>query len=381
MSILLLPNGANELKNVYKNIFTEGRCILIFSAYLTEWPTPDKLNNSCEEFRMIVGKDFDITRKAACHAVMRWLPRKFHDKFLVASKIEGFHPKAVFWKNLDGKYFSIVGSSNLSNAAFTTNHEANIVSKIDAKEFKAVVGWADEIAKRCERVDGGWLDSYREADLTRSVNTPRYRPTPETPIIDLPRPVSNNEVIKIQNFLERRRQIIQNFGNQRDKILNLFKICENNKKMAMGFYQQIGQYWSNEQESRIQGKGWERAGKNSNFQELAISFVKVVNATEQDRDRVVEEEINNLKNKKNPARKAFFSEILCQFFPELYWIDNAPVRNYIKAVKHLFHQESMDEGKKYIFTTEVLREALRQAPEYPAKNIAELDTIIWYYYQ
>ena len=128
MSILLLPKGENELKNVYKNIFTEGRCILIFSAYLTEWPTPDKLNNSCEEFRMIVGKDFDITRKAACHAVMRWLPRKFHDKFLVASKIEGFHPKAVFWKNLDGKYFSIVGSSNLSNAAFTTNHEANIVS-------------------------------------------------------------------------------------------------------------------------------------------------------------------------------------------------------------------------------------------------------------
>jgi hypothetical protein len=52
---------------------------------------------------------------------MRWLPPKPKAQFLVADQIDGFHPKAVFWKEENGKCFAIARSSDLTQAAFKSN--------------------------------------------------------------------------------------------------------------------------------------------------------------------------------------------------------------------------------------------------------------------
>src|SRR5689334_19651341 len=61
--------------------------------YLTEWDGTLKLNPKCRRFRFIVGEDFGITRKAACEAVLRWLPHRLKANFRVAVGNGGFPPK------------------------------------------------------------------------------------------------------------------------------------------------------------------------------------------------------------------------------------------------------------------------------------------------
>jgi HKD family nuclease len=128
-SIQLFLHSSEEissLHNAYQRALSSATELLIVSAYLTNWDSSVALNAGCERFRMIVGKDFGITRKSACEAVLKWAPAKHKVHFRVAYQIDGFHPKAVFWREADGQAYAIIGSSNLSLAAFEKNYEANI---------------------------------------------------------------------------------------------------------------------------------------------------------------------------------------------------------------------------------------------------------------
>jgi hypothetical protein len=131
---------------------------------------------------------------------------------------------------------------------------------------------------------------------------------------------------------------------------------------------------------RIQGKGWERRGKASDFRLLAKSFLKIVNADSDTRDDVVVEEIDRLAEAGTvPARGAFLSEMLCLRFPELFPVINKPVQNYLKDVG--FEPSSRaSEGDWYMMLAQTLRVSLLQNPTHPAKNLAELDTVIWLKY-
>ena len=97
--ILHTPDSDSNLSHYYQIAFKEAIELFIVTAYLTEWDVSLKLNQNCRRFRVIIGKDFGITRKAACEALMRWLPPRRKGQFMVADGISGFHPKAVFWKN------------------------------------------------------------------------------------------------------------------------------------------------------------------------------------------------------------------------------------------------------------------------------------------
>ena len=100
MNLLLhTPNSDSELSKYYRHAFEQAVELFIVTAYLTEWDASLELNSGCRRFRVIIGKDFGITRKAACEAVMRWLPPNRKGQFLVADLIAGFHPKAAFWKD------------------------------------------------------------------------------------------------------------------------------------------------------------------------------------------------------------------------------------------------------------------------------------------
>lgn len=75
MNLLLhTPGTDSSLFQNYQRAFKNAIELFIVTAYLTEWNTSLKLNPKCSSFRVIIGKDFGITRKAACKDVMRWLP-------------------------------------------------------------------------------------------------------------------------------------------------------------------------------------------------------------------------------------------------------------------------------------------------------------------
>ncbi|MCC9396199.1 NgoFVII family restriction endonuclease, partial [Enterobacter hormaechei subsp. steigerwaltii] len=90
---------------------------------------------------------------------------------MVAQGIQGFHPKAVFWKNDKNEYYALIGSSNLTHAAFNSNYEANILTKISEQDFIKVKSWADEIAMKSIPVSEDWLEEYQEAEINYKKST------------------------------------------------------------------------------------------------------------------------------------------------------------------------------------------------------------------
>ncbi len=87
-------------------------------------------------------------------------------------------------------------------------------------------------------------------------------------------------------------------------------------------------------------------------------------------------ELDVLHKKGNPARAAFFSEMLCLHYPDQYPLLNDPVREFI-AKSEYAAPRGATEGARYIDLARKLRTALAADPNYPAKNLAELDLLIW----
>ncbi len=368
------PDRESELSKYYRRAFEKAVELFIVTAYLTEWDTSLKLNSGCHRFRVIIGKDFGITRRAACEAVMHWLPPKRKSQFMVADLISGFHPKAVFWKESNGDCFAIIGSSNLTRAAFETNYEANVFSKIENSEYDAARNWVRSIEKLSVPVSDDWLKCYKEALPTRrsagKKSKQRHHLAIPLVTLKLPKPVSMKKQIII------RRGQLAAFKRKRKGLIKLFQDCASGKIKSTDFYRQLPEYWSYEVGDRLQGAGWERQGKDSDFHTLAASYLRILEATDQERDDIVEQEIDNLREKHVVTRKAFLSEMLCLQFPEEYPVLNRPVQKYLKSVKFKAPRGS-SEGARYIDLSRKLRASLLQNPEHPAKNIAELDTVIW----
>jgi len=95
-----------------------------------------------------------------------------------------------------------------------------------------------------------------------------------------------------------------------------------------------------------------------------------------DRDDAVSREIDILAEAEIPTRRSFLTEMLCLRFPSDYPVWNRPVIEYFKAIK-LRPQRGSSEGERYVYFAKTLRDELRQSVNYPAKNLAELDVVIW----
>jgi hypothetical protein len=80
------------------------------------------------------------------------------------------------------------------------------------------------------------------------------------------------------------------------------------------------------------------------------------------------------------SRVAFFSEMLCLRFPGSYPVLNEPVWLFLKDVA-FSAPRGASEGARYIYLAKTLRASLLDNPSYPAKNLAELDTVIWLKYR
>ncbi len=375
MNLLLhTPDSDSNLSRYYRRAFKQAVELFIVTAYLTEWDTSLELNPNCRSFRVIIGKDFGITRKAACEAVMRWLPSKRKGQFMVADLINGFHPKAVFWKESNGECFAIVGSSNLTRAAFETNYEANVFSRISDSEYAEAKQWVRSIEKQAVAVSEDWLTRYKEAAPTGggAGKTSKKGKQIGIPLVafKLPKPAGTKKQIDI------RRNQLAAYKKNRPGLIRLFRRCADGEISSTQFYEQLREYWGNDPGDRLQGAGWERQGKDSNFRALSESYLRILDASDVDRDDVVAEEIDALRKQRVVTRKAFLSEMLCLQFPGEYPVLNQPVQDYLKAVKFKAPRGA-SEGARYIDLAKKLRFSLLQNPDHPAKNLAELDTVIW----
>src|ERR1700678_1465214 len=167
MQILLSPNAKKrtELRDVYKHAFDEAEELYIASAYLTDWDSSYKLNTKCRCVFFLVGTDFGLTRKAAMLNVLHWIPQHISFFGAVPQQDDGFHPKIVAWKAHSGEHYCLIGSSNLSKAAFSTNHEANLLTHISSHDFSRICAWLDSISALSVSED--WIKyHYTEAKLT-----------------------------------------------------------------------------------------------------------------------------------------------------------------------------------------------------------------------
>lgn len=371
MNLLLhTPKNKSELFCHYHRAFANAIELFIVTAYLTEWDTSLKLNPDCRSFQMIIGKDFGITRKAACETVMRWLPPERKGQFLVADRINGFHPKAVFWKEANGNCFAIIGSSNLTRAAFETNFEANIYCNLPATDYVKARQWVKRIEQQSVVVSEDWLMKYKEAPSAIRGQPPG---TPPLVALNLPEPHGMEDPIG-----RRRKQLIA-YEGQRAALIRLFRRCASGEISSEQFYNELPNYWSYDLGNRLQGQGWERQGRSSDFQALAQSFVRILEAPDENRDDVVVEEIDRLDRLGVATRKAFLSEMLCLRFPEHYPVLNQPVRAYLQHMEYEALRGA-SEGSRYVDLARRFRFSLQQNPDHPAKNLAELDTVIWLEY-
>ncbi|HBP5272303.1 TPA: hypothetical protein L5667_003926 [Pseudomonas aeruginosa] len=384
MNLILLPKKSEglSLEKIYQRALSRSKELYIVSAYLTEWGIEEPLGSQCESFLFIVGKDFGITRKNACRAVLKWLPADRHQEFMVAESINGFHPKAMFWRELDGKCYALLGSSNLTQAAFSTNYEANGFSGISNEQFELSSEWIEQVHGVSVTLDETWLNKYEEArQPVRRGRSKVDDPVDSEEVYHLPLPAVR-KLKGYQPYLEQRRDQMKIFRRRRAELEALFRTTSRarnwNETQSDDFYYKLSSLWFfGEEGSRFQGKRWERKGRNSDFRELSKSLVHVLDASFASRDSVVIREINQLTQLRIPTRGALFSEMLCQFFPKHYFVLNSPVRDWFAGLDFSFPR-GLSKGDLYVNRARLLRTALDRAENYPAANLAELDCIIWF---
>ncbi len=376
--ILHTPENDGQLGRAYRHAMANAVELYIVTAFLTEWDVSQKLSPGCRRFRIIAGKDFGITKKAACRAVMNWLPPRRKFQFMVADKIPGFHPKAVFWKELNGKSYAIVGSSNLTRAAFETNYEANVHFRLTSHDFVKAKRWLKSIERQSIIVSEDWLRKYCEMPPSlrgSPKQTSKVRPKAASVFaFNLPKPMNTNRIVT-----ERRQQLAAYKKNERG-LMSLFRRCASKRISSDEFYHELPNHWSYRLGNRLQGPGWERQGRNSDFQILSKSFLQIMNASVDDRDDVVAEEIDKLDKQGVRARRAFLSEMLCLKFPEEYPVLNNPIQKYLKHMRFRT-QRGASEGARFIVLAKKLRFSLLQNIDHPARNLAELDNVIWSVYK
>ena len=181
-------------------------------------------------------------------------------------------------------------------------------------------------------------------------------------------------------MIDDRRIQLAAYKKNSEGLIALFKRCADNKITPAKFYEQLPKYWSYDIGNRLQGAGWEILGKHSDFVALSKSYLRILDATDENRDDVVVEEIDMLHSSKVATRKAFLSEMLCLEFPEAYPVLNQPIQQYRKTLKFRA-PKGASEGVRYADFAKKLRFSLLQNPDHPAKILAELDAVIWSVYR
>lgn len=379
----------SSLKKVYDRAFAKAKELFVVSAFLTEWPADQRPNSGCEEFLLVIGTDFGITRIAAVKKALKSLGETFEDRVLAFNaKGVNFHPKVMLWKEADDSHFILIGSSNLTRAAFERNVEANVTMKLTKAEYENARDWMQEIEDASTPVIGPWLEKYQEAPLRVSGGSGSFAddaPT-DSPVFDLSLGVpGNDERAEFDEHLERRREIRATFDREsKQPLVELFRRLARKTKWSdaddQHVYEELRRLWGASPRTRMGGKQWALRGKGTRYQQFVKSFVQILDApSARARDVIVSREKDKLREAKVSARTAVFSELLCHFYPRRYPILDKPVKAWRREVG-FDHRLGGTEGERYIRLAKFARAALRDPETMTTgvRDLAELDVLIWF---
>jgi hypothetical protein len=248
----------------------------------------------------------------------------------------------------------LVGSSNLTEAAFQTNFEANLYVPVGEKTYFDAVKWFEHALRKSLIVDDGWLDSYKEAKLTGKASGKRMAVPPPVSPDDLTIPAIRQK--RLATLLEERRRQIKAFSKIKNVLKRLFRdggaLRLSNNEIRAGLLEAWGNH-----KSRFQGKGWERTGTKSNWRLFSKGLTDILNAKESEQDDVVASTIDAFARKKLPTRKALLTEMLCHFMPDKYPVVNGPVRLWIGKMNY-HAPRGASEGSKFIHLAQRMRAIL-----------------------
>lgn len=376
MSLYLHPKPDTSLVDAYASAFKNASEIFVLSAFLRDWRNFD-ISDDCINATLVVGKDFGITRKRALTDALAW-KQKCSDicHFFVADQIDGFHPKIVMWKEPSGCYL-IIGSSNLTVAAFKSNYEANIRIEIDEERYQEVGNWIADILAQSRPVTQKWIDTYQEAAFP--IRTNQVSQAPPSP------PNPNN--LRLPKFpglpkaIAERKERITAFEDIRGELEQMVRDCAIGQITQEQAYEWLIDNW-NGADWKFQGNGIFRQKQSAtDWSMLCAALVSCLDSSTTRRDDIVQTVYDDLEvSKKVAVRKAFLTEMLCHFFPDEYPLWNNPVKIWLKNVNATQDRpRGLSAGQKYIWLTKQLRLAIQKNPDYPARNLAELDHVIWAY--
>jgi hypothetical protein len=380
MKMVLQPcsgRGRVSLRGLYDKAVTEATELFVLSAYLTDWLVTKPLGRECREVSFIVGIDFGRTSKDACRAVLKWLPRGHKHDFLAADRITGFHPKLLMWKDRLGRRNLLVGSSNLTQAAFSVNHEANTLLRINGAQYDQIRQWVYAIREKGSPISEDWLAKYTEKPLSGERRGGGAKSRPPIPVIPIKLPKGRylEEAIRGRRLNQRR------FALPRRRLTRLIRLCASGRKTDSGFYEDMRQVWKS-----VQGTGWTRSCKGAKWRDVCRGLTAVLDCaggvSRCEPDNAVGALIDNLAESKppNPTRKAWLTELLCRYFPDSYPLLNTPVVTWLKHI-HYGPDRRGTEGSKYIDLAIKLRQAIKQNRYNTARNLIELDGAIWKWYE
>jgi len=374
LKIFLGPNTKDPaaLRDVYNKAVQEAEELYIATAYLMDWSGVQQVNPSCKRLVFLVGRDFGLTRKTAMLRVLNWMPSGAA-YFYGAVLIGGFHPKFIAWKTHSGEHYCLIGSSNLSKAAFSDNHEANVLAKVSADEFRELCDWIDSIVENHavpaskDYIENHYIETKLAGGKAKRKQAFQLK-------LQLPRGAACRKEVQ-----GRRRQQAR-FNKIANKLRAEAARCSNGEITNGQFWERFWTLWT-DSGSRFQGSGLQFTGKSANWRQACSALIKILEAgktlSEAQLDQVVAGEIDALKKSGNPTRGAWLSEMLCHYFPELYPIKNAPVRKWLSQNKWRSDRRGATEGQKYTDLAKQLRRAVRDHRPAGARNLAELDAAIW----
>ena len=373
---LLLNDGSKgkELVSLYERALEEAVELLIVTAYLTDWSPEIQASDQLRSLVFIVGTDFGITRKTACESVLKWLPKHLRSDFMAADEISGFHPKLVAWKSTGGQHHVVLGSSNLTEAAFSSNHEANAYAVITAKAYRRIRDWIWTIRERSVPISEDWLESYHEAPMHGGKGGGGAPPS-KNPVVDFDLPAGEH----IENAIRYARRRQKAFSEIGEKLRTLVTDCASGQVSSEDFYTRMMALWG-AHDSRFQGRGFEITGKHADWRGVCSGLHAILEYSKSSDaiqvDHIVRAELDRLAEAGNPVRGSWLSEMLCHFFPDRYPVLNTPVREWLKH-NHYRPPRGASQGAAYIDLAVKLRASLRRNTVNGATSLAELDHALW----
>ena len=375
MTFYLHPDSKGTLAKAYEDAFQSAQEIFVLSAFLRDWKSFE-IGNQCTNATLIVGKDFGITRKKALNQTLAWkLESGYACHVYVADQIDGFHPKIVVWKSNKG-YFLIIGSSNLTVAAFESNYEANVRIKIEEERYTQITDWIADVLAQSTPLTPDWISNYVESPMAGQRAKPKTAPkNPDSHGLIPPR------FPGLAGALAERKEKAFSFRFVREEFERLVRECASEEIEQDDFYQWLLQHW-NGSDWKFQGSGiFRHKQEATNWRLLCQALVRMLDSAPEIRDEVVRDTYDELEGSDEAeVRKAFITEMLCHFFSDSYPLWNKPVETWLQreGISRM-RPRGLSAGEKYIWLAEQLRRALEETPDYPARDLAELDHVIWAY--